>query len=152
MNLIQNGKNRYEFTSQTWQDYEWRHTITADLVESDLTLLTVTGGDENFCDFFEQKRLAELSGVNVATLYQIPNQPMWDLVEDELIAHTFVYYLETGDPSWPLLVPMVRSVVAAMDAIEEVSQGRCNRFLVTGASKRGWIQGSSASRRSCLIT
>jgi PhoPQ-activated pathogenicity-related protein len=79
----------------------------------------------------------------VAVLQQVPNQPLkGGLKEDALIAYTFDQYLKTGDPDYPLLLPMVKSAVAAMDAVTRWSKQQLGQsietFFVTGASKRGW--------------
>ncbi len=127
-----------DLTSQTWQGIPWRHVVSLSEGVGDLAILILTGGDPNELDLAEQRLLAERSGLPVATLFHIPNQPLYDLWEDDLIAHTFEQYLKFGDPSWPLLMPMVKSAIRAMDVIQEATDGRIRRFVITGASKRGW--------------
>ena len=72
-----------------------------------------------------------------AVVRQVPFQPMFgDLHEDGLIAHTFVEYTKTGDPTWPLLLPMVKSLpMAPPDAslrhlrcLRHKSRKPCHRF------------------------
>jgi PhoPQ-activated pathogenicity-related protein len=64
------------------------------------------------------------------------------MVEDQIISFTFARYYQTGDSEWPLLLPMVKSAVRAMDVVQEYTSKEWNlgieSFTVTGASKRGW--------------
>jgi PhoPQ-activated pathogenicity-related protein len=76
-------------------------------------------------------------------LRQTPNQPLFNgLKEDALISYTLFQYKKDGDYSWPLLFPMVKSAVRAMDAIQEFSKKELHTdialFTVSGGSKRGW--------------
>ena len=85
--------------------------------------------------------LGQASGLPVAVLFQIPNQPIGGREEDDLIAHTFEQFFMTGDPTWPLLFPRVKSVIRTMDALEQSTKGAddpLTKFVLTGASKRGW--------------
>jgi PhoPQ-activated pathogenicity-related protein len=140
------GYKALDLTSQTWQGSKWRHDVV--LVEprggvsvKGGAIVEVTGWAPNKADYAYAQLLADSSGMTVALLFQIPNQPVWGHEEDDLIAYTFEKYFETGDPAWPLLFPMVKSVKAAMDAIQDSTKGSDNplaKFVVTGGSKRGW--------------
>jgi PhoPQ-activated pathogenicity-related protein len=140
-----------KLTSQVWHGISWQHQLRvhepAEVKFPDAVLLFITGG--NSASQFKPQdgatgfALARLCGARVAVLPQVPNQPLLgDKSEDTLIADTFVRYLETQDPTWPLLFPMVKSAVKAMDAVQEWAkkEGKpeVKRFVVTGGSKRGW--------------
>jgi PhoPQ-activated pathogenicity-related protein len=140
-------------TSQVWQGFTWKHWMRVyepkDLKYQDTVLLFLTGRDNSDRPRPEDAErgfeLAQLCGARCAVLYQVPNQPLnlnGDKSEDALIAETFLRYLDTKDDDWPLLFPMVKSAVRAMDAVQGLvkSKGRpaVTRFVVTGASKRGW--------------
>ncbi len=137
--------------SQTWQGIRWEHGLRVYDVPGtghpDAMLLFITGGSTTSKPSAEQDgmgfTLAKASGVRVAILPQVPNQPLLGgKTEDTLIAETFVRFLETKDAKWPLLFPMVKSAVKAMDALQAWSKESQHtvptRFVVTGASKRGW--------------
>ena len=106
--------------------------------------LWVTGGAATPEAISLGLELARKSKAPVAFLYDIPNQPLLEgnLREDDLIAETFVRYLKSGDESWPLLLPMVKAVVKAMDVLQAFGKKEwrmpIDKFIVAGASKRGW--------------
>lgn len=140
-----------DLTSQLWQGIKWEHRLRIYEPKAvkypDAVLLFITGGGTkskaNAGDHQMGFELANLCGARVAVLPQVPNQPLLgDKTEDTLIAETFVRYLETKDGDWPLLFPMVKSAVRSMDAIQawskEPGQAPVAKFVVTGASKRGW--------------
>lgn len=136
-----------KMTSQTWQGITWSHEIEI-IVPSkcdypETAILIVTGGRPKKYSDQIGAALAVGSGCPVAVVYGIPNQPLFEgKSEDALIAHTFVKAMETGDDTWPLLFPMTKAVVRAMDAIQAFSKSELGNqitgFVVSGASKRGW--------------
>lgn len=149
--------------SQTWRGALWTHDLVVCTPSDGRTnrtwVLHVTGGEPNDFDVQWSQGLADLSGCPVAILFQIPNQPLWEMTEDDLIAHTFDKFIDTGDVEWPLLFPMVKSVVRAMDALQEFGErlfpgGGPEQFVVFGASKRGWtswLTAATGDSRVCGI-
>lgn len=146
-----------DLTSGTWQGTVWRHKILYQppkrLAARGTGILYITGDGPTAGDMAMLGIVAEGTGMPVAMLFKVPNQPIFDLREDDLIAHTFQRYLETGDASWPLLFPMTKAAIRAMDAVQDATKDTDNpirRFVVCGASKRGWttwLVGASGDRR-----
>jgi PhoPQ-activated pathogenicity-related protein len=149
----------YILTSQTWRGIEWKHqlfVLRPSTMKSDTrnALLFIHGG--RWRPEYEVARtttelpreaalfvrLAESIGAPIGVLRQVPFQPLFDRREDALIAYTFEQYLKTGESDWPLLLPMVKSAVRAMDTMQQVVKQRwdatLDSFTVSGASKRGW--------------
>jgi PhoPQ-activated pathogenicity-related protein len=148
-------------TSQTWHEIVWKHQLfivkPKRLRDASRALLLIGGGNWN--DELagpvkdpnaEMPReapllaaLAEEIGAPVAVLLHVPQQPIFDgMREDEIISYTFEQFLKSGDSTWPLLLPMVKSAVRGMDAVQQFAmqhwQLDVKHFTLTGASKRGW--------------
>lgn len=146
-------------TSQTWHDTPWKHQLFVlkpkKVRDGGRALLVIGGG--NWKPELEQPpaadeevpgqaamyaAIAEHAGTPVAVLLQVPHQPFNGMREDDLISHTFVQFAKTDDATWPLLLPMVKSAVSGMNAIEQFARQEwsldIDEFTVTGASKRGW--------------
>lgn len=134
--------------SQKWREFLWRHRLRvvkpAELKNRETAILYITGSGDGRSELQLIARASERLGAIAVVLHDVPNQPLIrpDLVEDNLIAHTYVQFWETGDPTWPLLFPMVKSAVRAMDAVQAFCKQEwqipVRDFVVTGASKRGW--------------
>ena len=161
-----------EMTSQRWlteQEVErpqWTHWITVvrpAKVTSDVALLFITGGS------LERQpptapspwllNAATDTGTVTAELRLVPNQPVVftddptkkPRSEDDFIAYTWDKYLRTGDDKWPARLPMTKSAVRAMDAVtafaasKEGGGNTVTRYVVSGASKRGWTTWTTAA-------
>lgn len=133
--------------SQEWQGITWEHQLQVyqptDAKPTATMLLWNQGGTASDKNVAFGMDVARRVKTPVAYLYGVPKQPLLgDKKEDTLIAETFVRYLETKDEKWPLLFPMVKSLVRAMDALQEFSKNQwqlpIEGFVVSGASKRGW--------------
>jgi len=114
----------FQFVSQIWQGNKWQHQLQVYLPRSvapnSTMFLWVTGGSARAEYVALGMELARKIRAPVAFLYHVPNQPLLEgnLREDDLIAETFVRYLKTKDENWPLLFPMVKSVIKAMDVLQ----------------------------------
>jgi len=148
----QNWRSPGEVNRTLWQ--HWLTIVVPKTVSHDTALLYISGGNNGG----SSPSSAPSDVVSIATktqsiaaqLLMVPNQPLTfpdgggPRYEDEIIAYTFDKYLTTKDPNWPLLLPMAKSAVRAMDTIQDylaklrAGSIEINHFAVTGASKRGW--------------
>jgi PhoPQ-activated pathogenicity-related protein len=138
---------RYVLVSQNWRGHTWTHQLVVvrphAIRNPDIAFLRIAGDGNAENQVEDLKILAERGGAVAAVLTNVPNQPFYqDRREDALIAYTLNQYLKTGDETWPLLFPMVKSAVKAMDAVQEIVKSehrqQIRRFVMSGASKRGW--------------
>ena len=153
-------------TSQTWRNITWKHQLFVikpkQVLHESQAILLIGGGcwRDELDQPIEGKPaggkpeqmpseaallagLANETGSPVAILLHVPQQPIFGgMNEDEIISYTFEQYIKTGDATWPLLLPMVKSAVRGMDAVQQFADRdwkmNIERFTVTGASKRGW--------------
>ena len=150
-------------TSQRWKEIKWTHRLIIYFPKkakypNTLTLILRHIYNRN-AGFAGLKVIGDSTGTLSAILYDIPNQPLFNgKEEDDLQAYTFSKYIKTGDESWPLLFPMVKSVVAAMNSIQELMAKRekspVNKFIVAGHSKRGhtaWLAAAIDNRIGGII-
>jgi PhoPQ-activated pathogenicity-related protein len=160
------GYNDYvlNLTSQTWSPAPgisevWQHWLQV-IVPTTITSKTAVLNIENELadnNSSTPPTSADPYSVQTATtahaitvfLPTVPNEPesfpgTGPLTEDPLVAYTLDQFLDGNGQDWPILLPMVKSAVAAMNATQSFVTSESggglavNNFIVTGQSKRGW--------------
>ena len=155
--------------SQEWRGIKWTHQVTVispPEISSNGALLFINGGSNEYGEpnwrgkddgaLRMMSLIAKKNKAVVAILSQVPNQPLFgELTEDALISYTLHNYRNDRDLTWPLLFPMTKSAVRAMDAVQEYSRSglksKISGFVVSGASKRGWTTWLTASQDKRVI-
>ena len=164
-----------DLTSLTWRSPDqvdrtrWQHWMTIvvpDGATATTAMLFITGGSNrdgapNGADeLIREVAIATQSAV--IELRTVPNQPLSlegearQRYEDDLLAASWNRYLETDDPTWIAQLPMAKSAVTAMTAAQEVLAAEAaadadqqwpqvEKFVVAGASKRGWTSWLTAA-------
>jgi PhoPQ-activated pathogenicity-related protein/PKD repeat protein len=157
-----------EMTSGVWRGAQevdqptWRHFLTIvepDNASSHTAMLVVSGGSTGSEPSSTEASLllpfAKDSGSVVALMQAVPNEPLVFLeegvsrTEDAIIAYSYSKYMDSfedgaTDMTWPLLLPMTRSAVRAMDTVQDYMATKpsgartVDKYVVVGASKRGW--------------
>ena len=161
-------------TSQSWRQSTevsptaWTHWVTVSrpwIGRGNTALILINGGnlgdpapsiDPSDPDNLQFRKLAFATGSTIVDLRGVPNQPLqfadeaFPRSEDEIIAYSWDKYLNGGDDFWPAQLPMVQSVVACMDALQEFDNG-LTRFVLAGGSKRGWTAWLTAAVDSRVV-
>lgn len=148
-----------EVTPSVWE--HWLRIEVPETVSSPIGLLYIRGGSTGSEEPKPEETfvtLATMTHTVVSELFDVPNQPLTfandpygPRKEDEIIAYTWRKFIETGDSSWPLRLPMTKAAVRAMDTVTAFAASKeagghvVNRFVVTGASKRGWTTWTTAA-------
>lgn len=131
------------FQSQVWRGSPWNHELyintPAQLARRDVVVIFLTGGSGGENQLRAAARLASQASLRTAVLTRVPNQPLYNgRREDDLLSFSLDQYRRSGDASWPLLFPMVASVVRGIDTLEHVLDEKRVSVVLIGASKRGW--------------
>lgn len=148
-----------EVDKPTW--WHWLNLYVPENPKSEVALLVISGGstrsdhprdpDQTFLD------TALATGNVVAELRMVPNQPLIfhndgkERFEDDLVAYGWDKYLRSGESKWLARLPMTKSAIRGMDTtIEFLSQPEggeisIEKFVVAGASKRGWTTWMTAA-------
>jgi PhoPQ-activated pathogenicity-related protein len=153
-----------DLKSQSWRSHPevnrpvWKHQlflVKPDVIEHETAFLNISdydaGSTRNERSFYDVAiTFALATNSVVAVLDNVPNQALIfnnDGIprdDDDLIAYGQEKFMQTLDPTWLPRLPMVKSVVRAMDTITEL-MGRdqagglhIRSFVVEGNSKRGW--------------
>lgn len=153
-----------ELTSQTWMTEAesdrpvWKHWLTvvipAKLTSSKAFLYIGGGSSLQPGPSGPATRFAQMAvdtGSVIAELGQVPNQPIRFSEtpgaarnEDDLIAYLQARYDPGRNPQALVRLPMVKSGVAAMTAVQQFMASpeggaqAIDGFVVSGGSKRGW--------------
>lgn len=171
----------YKLTSQKWRTESevdrviWEHQLVMavpDTIIADKAILFILGG-KNKPDFLipdpEDLELlgafALLTGTVAVGVGQVPNQPLTfsdepqtALTEDGLVAYSWDTAMGTGDYTWSAYLPMAKSVIKAMDAVQMAADDLNlspppEEFVLVGFSKRGgtaWLSAIADHRVAAL--
>src|SRR5205814_774750 len=113
---------------------QWKHwvlIVKPDVVRHDTGFLFINGGSNGKpAPTGADPMLVEMAtgtGSVVSEVRMIPNEPLTFIgddtrprTEDDLIAHTWIKFMTTGDPTWPARNPMTKAAVRAMDTVTAV--------------------------------
>ncbi|WP_114751502.1 PhoPQ-activated pathogenicity-related family protein [Pleomorphovibrio marinus] len=152
---------------------QWWHWVSVVLPKnskSDVSIVFIGGGSQNTKlpenPTKEASELAMATGAPTIYIHNIPFQPLnfvgdslVNRTEDAIIAYGWRKFLEGGakneEAEWLARLPMTRAVMTAVDAVAEFSQehhgATIDKYMVAGASKRGWTTWTTAAMDERVI-
>ena len=156
-------KTNFDDSSNDW--WHWVSIIVPDDLDNSNSMMVIGSGSTH--DFTwdnhgnkktnsQYLKAALKTKSIISEINNIPFQPIdfsedgkEGRYEDDLIAYSWRQFLEGGakELEWLPRFPMTRSVVRAMDVVQEISDEINNpvdSFFITGASKRGWVTWTTA--------
>ena len=155
--LVSRGRDvtTLEITSQTWKDLTWKHRVViyqpTTLLYPDAAAMFLTT-EYSTSDDAVGRNAADAIGAPFVIVYDMPKEPMWNRVGDDLLSYTMGKSLETGEANWSLAFPMAKAAVRAMDAVDiynatsrETETRDVTRWLQIGFGRRGmaaWLAGT----------
>ncbi len=165
------GQTAYvlELRSQVWLTTNevdrplWKHwliIVKPTVVTNSQSLLWIDGGSNPGTQPTSADPtlswIAVGTGSVVTQLKMVPNEPLtfagegFSRTEDAMIVYTWDKFLRTGDEKWPARLPMTKAAVRAMDTVTSFlatngSGLNIDKFVVSGASKRGWTTWTTAA-------
>jgi len=155
----QQWRSPAEVDRSVWQ--HWLLIVRPDRVATETGLLVISGGSNNRPPPNDLNplliRAALASHSVVSEVRMVPNEPLVfaddgrKRSEDAIIAYSWLKFLTTGDDTWPLRLPMTKAVVRAMDAVSAFCRQlpgggvAVDKFILAGASKRGWTAWTTAA-------
>lgn len=153
---------RLQMVSQVWEPapvvepHRWEHEVELHIPHNAVpgkALLVVNNGvrfgPAQTPDYTREalREVALKARMAVVMISDVPNQYVTfndnekPLREDDAVAHTWAHALRGAAPELPLHVPMAAAASRAMDLAEQELEKQgltVDRFIITGASKRGW--------------
>jgi len=145
--ISQNWLTENEVNETKW--WHWVSFVVPNELKHNTSLLIISGGSKNTTlpekpdDMILQAALA--TGSTAITLGL--------RTEDAIIAYGWREFMERGakdeDAIWLARFPMTKAVVSAMDAVVDYSKNNLDlsldKYVVAGASKRGWTTWTTAA-------
>lgn len=138
----------------------WRHKMAVALPGAvkggvSSTALLIIDDSPNTFDFLDQTAqdnlafIADSANSIAAVVTNVPNQPIvfTDDINTERYGHNAVAYsfeqflADPQDEEWPMLLPMTKSVVRAMDTVQTVAANQgvtIDGFVLVGHNLGGW--------------
>ncbi len=147
----QSWRSPHEVTPCVWR--HWISILVPDEIVSETALLWIEGGSVNSPAPRHMPQQFVMAACMMKTVliqvHGVANQPLHFADESEprfesgIDSYSHVKVMAEGDPEWCVTLPMVKSVVRAMDACQDFLStrgiARIENFVLAGGSKRGNI-------------